>query len=73
MKRTFKEGDTVRLDNINLLDRFDEQTGEEIIKHFDRFRVLEVIDYGEGDCDLVVQSLRNQTKSIIDANRFIKL
>lgn len=68
-----KEGDVVRLENINLLDRFDEQTGEEIIKHFDRFKVLEIIDYGEGDCDLVVQSLRNQTKSIINANRFTKL
>lgn len=71
MKNQFKVNDIVKIVDINLLDCYNPETDEKDLFWGDKFEVLEVIEYDEEDCDLLVKSLRFGSKSLINAQRFI--
>lgn len=71
MKNQFKVNDIVKIIDIDLLDCYNPETDEKDLFLGDKFEVLEVIEYDEEDCDLLVKSLRFGSKSLINYNRFI--
>ena len=70
MKNQFKVGQIVKITNVNLLDCYNPDTSEEDVFLGDEFEVLEIIDFEDDDCDLLLNSIRFNTKSIINSSRF---
>jgi hypothetical protein len=70
MKNQFKVGQIVKIINVNLLDCYNPDTNEKDVFWGDEFEVLEIIDFEDDDCDLLLNSIRFNTKSIINSSRF---
>lgn len=66
-------GDIVQIINVNLLDCYNPETGEKDVYFGDKFKVLDVIEFEDDEADLMVESLRFKTVSIINSERFVKL
>jgi hypothetical protein len=71
MKNKFRIGDFVKIVNIENLDLFNPDTDEQDIYHYDEFEILDIIDYDDDDCDLLVKSFIFGTTSIINSERFV--
>lgn len=71
MKTKFQVNDIVKITNIDNLDVYNPETDEQDVFLFDDFKILEVIEHDEDESDLLVESLRFKTQSIINSERFI--
>lgn len=71
MKTKFKVNDIVKITNIDNLDVYNPETDEQDVFLFDDFKVLDVVEHDEDESDLLVESLRFKTQSIINSERFI--
>lgn len=71
MENQFQLNDIVKIVNIDNLDVYNPENDEQDVFLFDNFKILEVIEHDEDESDLLVESLRFGTQSIINSERFI--